>query len=230
MAWSNKRDKELQERAFQVIPNGMYGHESVAIMPDDFPQFFTKAAGTRLWDSDGNEYIDYMCAYGPNLMGYARPEVQSAIAAQLALGDTMTGPGPGIVELAETFVSMVRHADWAVFCKNGSDATSIAMVTARAYRGKKRSCWRAAPIMAPRPGTRRTCPASLPKTAPISSISITTISTASQRPQSSPATIWPAFSLPLQARSILGPNLYQCRIRPRRAQDLRRHGRAVDRR
>ena len=138
MIWSNTRDKQLQERAHQVIPNGMYGHESVAMMPDDFPQFFAKAEGTRLWDVDGNEYIDYMCAYGPNLMGYARPEVQSAIMEQLALGDTMTGPGPGMVELAETMVSMVRHADWAMFCKNGGDATSIAMVAARAYRGKKK--------------------------------------------------------------------------------------------
>ena len=138
MAWSSARNKELMERARAVLPNGMYGHESVAMMPEGFPQFFSKAQGTRLWDVDGNEYIDYMCAYGPNLMGYGRPEVQSAIGAQLAMGDTMTAPGPGIVELAETFVSMVRHADWALFCKNGTDATSIAMVTARAYKGRKK--------------------------------------------------------------------------------------------
>lgn len=138
MTWSNARNKEWMERARAVLPNGMYGHESVAMMPDDFPQFFAKASGTRLWDVDGNEYIDYMCAYGPNLMGYGRPEVQAAIGAQLAMGDTMTAPGPGIVELAETFVSMVRHADWAMFCKNGTDATSIAMVTARAYKGRKK--------------------------------------------------------------------------------------------
>jgi glutamate-1-semialdehyde 2,1-aminomutase len=138
MSWSGARNKELMERARAVLPNGMYGHESVMMMPEDFPQFFQKAQGTRLWDVDGNEYIDYMCAYGPNLMGYGRPEVQSAIGAQLAMGDTMTGPGAGIVELAETFVSMVKHADWALFCKNGGDATSIAMVTARAYKGRKK--------------------------------------------------------------------------------------------
>lgn len=136
--WTNTQDKALQERARAVIPNGMYGHESVAMMPEDFPQFFARASGTRLWDVDGNAYIDYMCAYGPNLMGYAHPDVQAAITGQLALGDTMTGPSPLIVELAETFVSMVSHADWALFCKNGSDATSIAMVAARAHKGRKK--------------------------------------------------------------------------------------------
>jgi glutamate-1-semialdehyde 2,1-aminomutase len=48
-------------------------------------------------------------------------------------GDTMTGPGPVIVDLAEKLVSMVSHAAWAIFCKNGVDATSMTMVCARAY-------------------------------------------------------------------------------------------------
>lgn len=134
----NIRNRELQERARAVIPNGMYGHESVALLPDNFPQFFSRAEGARLWDADGNEYIDYMCAYGPNLLGYRNAEIEKAAAAQAALGDTMTGPGEVMVELAETFVGMVTHAAWAMFCKNGSDATSMAMVVARAYRGRRK--------------------------------------------------------------------------------------------
>ena len=133
MVWTNKRNGELQERAARVIPGGMYGHQSVALMPDVYPQFFKRAQGTRLWDVDGNEYIDYMCAYGPNLLGYGHTVVDAAAAAQQALGDTMTGPAEIMVDLAERFVSLVTHADWAMFCKNGTDATSMAMVIARAH-------------------------------------------------------------------------------------------------
>jgi glutamate-1-semialdehyde 2,1-aminomutase len=136
MAWTNQRNRELVERAMRVIPGGMYGHQSTAILPHEFPQFFTRAEGTRLWDADGNEYIDYMCAFGPNLLGYLNPRVEAAAAAQQKLGDTMTGPSEIMVELAEKFVSMVSHADWVIFCKNGTDATTMAMTIARAHTRK----------------------------------------------------------------------------------------------
>jgi len=138
MAWTNQRNKELVERARIVIPGGMYGHQSAAILPDVFPQFFTRAEGARLWDADGNEYIDYMCAYGPNLLGYRHPAVEAAAAAQQRLGDTMTGPSEIMVELAEKFVSMVTHADWVIFCKNGTDATTMAITVARAHTRKRK--------------------------------------------------------------------------------------------
>ncbi|MBN8939192.1 MAG: aminotransferase class III-fold pyridoxal phosphate-dependent enzyme [Rhizobiales bacterium] len=134
----NSRDAELRDRARLVIPGGMYGHESAALLPDTFPQFFSRAEGAYLWDCDGNRYVDYMCAFGPNLLGYRHPVVEAAAAAQAALGDTMTGPSEAMVVLAEDLVSMITHADWAIFCKNGSDATSMAMVTARAYRDRKK--------------------------------------------------------------------------------------------
>jgi glutamate-1-semialdehyde 2,1-aminomutase len=138
MTWTNKRNTELLERARQVIPGGMYGHQSVSLLPDVYPQFFTRAQGTRLWDVDGNEYIDYMCAYGPNLLGYGNKAVESAAAEQQRRGDTMTGPPEIIIDLAERFVSLVTHADWAMFCKNGTDATSMAMVIARSHASRKK--------------------------------------------------------------------------------------------
>jgi glutamate-1-semialdehyde 2,1-aminomutase len=133
-----KKDQTLRERAQAVIPKGMYGHESVMHLPAAFPQYFVRADGTRLWDADGNEYIDFLCGYGPNLFGYNEPTIKQAALGQLDKGDCMTGPGPVMVELAEKLTSMVDHADWAMFCKNGTDATSMAMVCARAYRGKKK--------------------------------------------------------------------------------------------
>jgi glutamate-1-semialdehyde 2,1-aminomutase len=138
MVWTSKRNKELTERARRVIPGGMYGHQSVGLMPDVFPQFFTRAQGTHLWDADGNRYIDYMCAYGPNLLGYRNETVDAAAAAQQRLGDTMTGPSEIVVELAEKLVSLVRHAGWAMFCKNGTDATSMAVVIARAHSNRRK--------------------------------------------------------------------------------------------
>jgi glutamate-1-semialdehyde 2,1-aminomutase len=137
MASSGKADQALRERAARVIPGGMYGHQSTALLPDSYPQFFVRGEGAHLTDADGRRYLDFMCAYGPNLLGYANPDVDSAYIGQLHNGDAMTGPTPAMVELAEAFTGMVSHADWAVFCKNGTDATSMAMVVARAHTRRK---------------------------------------------------------------------------------------------
>ncbi len=134
---ANSRDRDLRDRAAAVIPGGMFGHQSTRLLPDDYPQFFSRAKGARLWDADGNELLDFMCAYGPNLMGYADDAIDDAYVSRMRQGDTMTGPTGLIVELAEQFTRMVTHADWAIFCKNGGDATQIALMTARAHTGRK---------------------------------------------------------------------------------------------
>ncbi|MGX7874584.1 aminotransferase class III-fold pyridoxal phosphate-dependent enzyme [Mesorhizobium sp. ORM6] len=138
MIWTNRRNAELLDRARRVIPGGMYGHQSIAMMPDVFPQFFTEAIGARLTDADGNTYIDFASGYGPNLLGYNHPGIEAAARRQAELGDTMTAPAPVIVDLAEQFVSMVTHAEWAIFCKNGSDATTMAIMVARAYSKRRK--------------------------------------------------------------------------------------------
>lgn len=142
MSGTNSRDRELRERAAAVIPGGMYGHQSVGLLPDDYPQFFERGEGAHLWDADGNRYLDYMCAYGPNLFGYLHPEIDAAFVRQLEKGDTLTGPTGLMVELAEALTRMVSHADWAIFCKNGTDATTMALTTARAHT-KRRAVIRA---------------------------------------------------------------------------------------
>jgi glutamate-1-semialdehyde 2,1-aminomutase len=138
MSRSNSQDRNLRERAAAVIPNGMYGHESVRLLPPEYPQFFAKAQGARLWDVDGNEYLDFMCGYGPNLLGYCNPVIDAAARAQAERGDAMTGPGAALVEFAEKFVATINHAAWAMFCKNGTDATTMAIMTARAYTKKRK--------------------------------------------------------------------------------------------
>jgi glutamate-1-semialdehyde 2,1-aminomutase len=130
-------EQDLRARAAAVIPGGMYGHQAVGLLPDDYPQFFSRGEGARLWDADGHELLDFMCAYGPNLFGYGHPEINAAFVRQMEIGDALTGPTGLMVELAEAMVAMVGHADWAMFCKNGTDATSMAMVTARAHTRRK---------------------------------------------------------------------------------------------
>src|SRR5260221_2463283 len=117
----NSEDRHLRDRAAAVIPNGMYGHQSVRLLPENYPQFFSRARGAHLWDVDGNKYLDFMCAYGPNLLGYCHSAVDKAAAAQQALGDAMTGPSAAMVEFAENLVAAIGHANWALFCKNGTD-------------------------------------------------------------------------------------------------------------
>jgi len=137
MDGANSRDRQLRERAAAVIPGGMYGHQAVGLLPDDYPQFFERGEGAHIWDADGRRYLDFMCAYGPNLFGYANPQIDAAYVRQLGLGDTLTGPTALMVEMAEAMVGLVSHASWAMFCKNGTDATSMALTIARAHTRRK---------------------------------------------------------------------------------------------
>lgn len=133
---SQSTDRALRERAARVIPGGMYGHQAAGALPDGYPQFFAKAEGAYLWDADGRKMLDLMCAFGPQLFGYGNAKIDRAYVGQLALGDAMTGPAPLIVELAEAMTGMVAHADWAMFCKNGTDANTMALMVARAHTGR----------------------------------------------------------------------------------------------
>ena len=157
MSRANSRDRQLRERAEAVIPGGMFGHQSVGLLPDDYPQFFARGDGAHITDVDGNRYLDFMCAYGPNLFGYGHPDIDAAFVRQLGQGDTLTGPTALMVELAEALTAMVTHADWAIFCKNGTDATTMALSAARAHTRRKKvirakgAYHGAAPWCVPRP-------------------------------------------------------------------------------
>ncbi|MCE2407334.1 MAG: aminotransferase class III-fold pyridoxal phosphate-dependent enzyme [Pseudomonadales bacterium] len=80
---NKSNDAQLRVRASRVIPGGMYGHMAMHRgMPDGYPQFFERADGCRLWDVDGNEYIDFMCSYGPMIAGYGNPRIRAAADSQ----------------------------------------------------------------------------------------------------------------------------------------------------
>ena len=129
------RSQALYARAQEVIPGGIFGHYGYSVRPDG-PKFFSRAEGAHFWDADGNEYIDYMCAYGPMILGYRHPAIEAAVAAEQRHGNTVSLAAPIMVELAETLVERVVAADWALFGKNGGDATGLAVMVARAATGR----------------------------------------------------------------------------------------------
>ena len=131
-------DLDLRRRAAAVIPGGMFGHMNVNRLPDAHPQFYGRSEGTRVWDVDGNEYVDFMCSFGPMILGYKHPRVEAAVASQADKGDLLPGPAACMVELAELLVERVAHADWAIFAKNGTDATTISLMVARAETGRNK--------------------------------------------------------------------------------------------
>jgi glutamate-1-semialdehyde 2,1-aminomutase len=131
-------DSELKARAARVIPGGLWGHQRTAILPEGYPQYFARARGCHLWDVDGREYIDLMCTWGPIVLGHLDPDVEAAVRAQQAEGDCMNGPSARLVELAEAMVERIPHADWAMFSKNGSDATTSCVTIARAGTGRRK--------------------------------------------------------------------------------------------
>ena len=90
---SSTTQAALLARARLVIPNGVYGHQSVASLPAGYPQFYRQAQGCHLWGEEGQVYTDYLCGYGPNILGYSDSVVEDKVEEQRKTGvDTTTGP------------------------------------------------------------------------------------------------------------------------------------------
>jgi glutamate-1-semialdehyde 2,1-aminomutase len=137
MPYDVTKSYEMFERAERVIPGGVYGTRSPRFGAyGDFPVFTRSAQGSRFTDVDGNEYIDFMCAFGPIVLGYNHPAVEHAAAEQAARGNATTFAGEVMLDLAETLVSRFPFAGWAMFGKNGSDVTTLATRIARARTGR----------------------------------------------------------------------------------------------
>lgn len=141
--YSHEKSRAWFDRALNVIPSGVYGHlgpsEGLFLPLEKWPLISSRASGAYFWDMDGNRYLDFMCAYGPNVLGYGDPDVDRAAMEQLKVGNCTTAPSYKMVECAEMLVDTVACADWAFFMKNGTDATTFANLTARAATGRKKT-------------------------------------------------------------------------------------------
>jgi len=134
-----QRSVDLFVRAARVIPEGIYGHKNPAfLLPGACPYYAERAEGGHYWDVDGNEYVDFLCGYGPVILGHNHPEVERAVIQQMAKGSCFDHPGEPMVQLAERLVDLISVADWAVFAKNGSDVTTWAVRVAREHTGRKK--------------------------------------------------------------------------------------------
>lgn len=121
-----------------LIPGGVLG----ARKPSDFimgeyPIFLDSGKGCRLIDVDGNEYIDFLCGYGPIILGYREEEVDDAVIQQIKnKGFCFTLTQSYQNELAKKLEELVPSAEMSVFLKTGSDATTAAIRIARAFTGR----------------------------------------------------------------------------------------------
>jgi len=127
--------RALWERARRVIPRGAT-HDVRYLEP--FPPYIVEAKGTRKWDVDGNEFIDFTMGHGSLMMGHGHPAIREAVEAQLARGTHLGGCHPLEVELAERVQRLVPCAERVEFVVSGTEATALAIRIARAHTGRSK--------------------------------------------------------------------------------------------
>jgi glutamate-1-semialdehyde 2,1-aminomutase len=132
--------ERLLERALKVIPLASQTFsKSLTQYPYGVsPYFIVRGEGSRVWDADGNEYLDFVNSLASVTLGYNDPDVTRVVQEQLVKGVIFSLPHPIEMEVAERIVAMVPCADMVRFGKNGSDATSGAIRLARAHTGRER--------------------------------------------------------------------------------------------
>ncbi|MBU1404738.1 MAG: aminotransferase class III-fold pyridoxal phosphate-dependent enzyme [Proteobacteria bacterium] len=131
--------QKLWKRAKQVIPGGnmLLSKRAEMFLPDQWPAYFNRARGCKVWDLDGNEYIDMsIMGIGTNILGYGHPEVDNAVRATIDAGNMSTLNCPEEVYLAEKLIDLHPWADMARLARTGGEANAIAIRIARAASGK----------------------------------------------------------------------------------------------
>jgi glutamate-1-semialdehyde 2,1-aminomutase len=131
--------QKLWKRAKQVIPGGnmLLSKRAEMFLPEQWPAYFSKAKGCKVWDLDGNEYTDMsIMGIGTNILGYGHPEVDAAVQQTVAAGNMSTFNCPEEVYLAEKLVEIHPWADMARLARTGGEANAVAIRIARAASGK----------------------------------------------------------------------------------------------
>jgi glutamate-1-semialdehyde 2,1-aminomutase len=134
------KSEAMLRRAEEVIPLGSqtFSKSKTQYPYGVSPYFLTRGRGSRVWDVDGNEYIDFVGGLAAINLGYCDPDVDAAVRAQLDQGTIFSLPHELEIVVAEKIVQMVPCAEMVRFGKNGSDATSGAIRLARAYTKRDR--------------------------------------------------------------------------------------------
>jgi len=126
----------LLERSKKVLAGGV----SSEFRKMNYPHamFYTHGAGSRIYDVDGNEYLDFTLSQGPLILGHSRPEIVNAVAQYSASGQLFAGQHIQEVELAEKLNELIPSAELMRFCLDGSEAVHTAFRVARAKTGRKK--------------------------------------------------------------------------------------------
>jgi glutamate-1-semialdehyde aminotransferase len=133
------KGQDLYKKAKQLIPGGtmLLSKRPEMFLPDNWPSYYSKSKGCKVWDLDGKEYTD-MCimGIGTNTLGYGHDEVDAAVMQTIANGNMSTLSCPEEVWLAEELVAMNPWAQMVRFARSGGEANAIAIRIARAASGK----------------------------------------------------------------------------------------------
>lgn len=140
MSQRYRRSEQLLARAERTIPLGTqtFSKSKTQFPYGVSPFYATRAQGSRLWDADGNEYIDFISSLCAVTLGYNDPDVTAAVRAQLDNGVIFSLPTELELQVSELLVELVPSAERVRFGKNGSDATAGAVRVARAFTGRDR--------------------------------------------------------------------------------------------
>ncbi len=130
------RSEELFERAKAVLPGGVNSPVRAFRAVGGTPFFVARAAGARLTDADGKSYLDYVCSWGPLILGHAHPAVLEAIRAAAERGWSYGAPCAAEVELAELVRQRMPAVEMVRFVNSGTEATMAAVRLARAATGR----------------------------------------------------------------------------------------------
>ncbi len=134
--------QKLWKRAKQIIPGGnmLLSKRAEMFLPDQWPAYFSKAKGCRVWDLDGREFIDMsIMGIGTNTLGYGHPEVDAAVQQTVSAGNMSTFNCPEEVYLAERLIGIHPWADMVRLARSGGEANAVAVRIARAASGKDKA-------------------------------------------------------------------------------------------
>jgi glutamate-1-semialdehyde 2,1-aminomutase len=132
------KSRALQQRAERVIPGGVDSPARAFKSVGGDPPIIVRGAGSRMWDADDNEYIDYVGSWGPLILGHAHPGVVAAIERATRDGASFGASTPSEAELAELVVEAMPSVEMVRFVSSGTEATMSAIRLARGYTKRDR--------------------------------------------------------------------------------------------
>jgi len=128
--------EKLFVQAKKYIPGGVNSPVRACRSVGCDPLFITRASGATLIDADGNEYVDFVCSWGPMIHGHSHPDVVDAISATVKNGTSFGAPTPSEIDLASMVVEAVPSVEKVRFVNSGTEATMSAVRLARGYTKK----------------------------------------------------------------------------------------------